>query len=244
MMPIFILSSRRHFPKRKPLFALLSVLIIITAGCAAGPKPREPFIPGATVDTLAAEVSLSVKSPEGSSGGTGYLLYRRPDRFHLVMLTPFGSTALEFFAQDNRVTVILPSKGVAFAGDIKDLPAKGGLQGWQQMRWVIEGDPFFIPGSGGTVERTDDKGRRTIAVYSGEGLLERKTSEEGEAVYRDYLSAGGVPFPSTIEFTGNQGVQVKISFDEPEVNGPVDDTTLTPNLEGLTLLPLASMSGS
>lgn len=244
MMPIFILSFRRHFAKPSSLFALLAVLIFITAGCAAGPRPREPFTPGATVETLAASVSLSVKSPEGSNGGTGYLLYRHPDRFHLVMLTPFGSTALEFFARGDRVTVIFPSNGVAFAGAIKDLPAKGGLQGWQMMRWVIEEDPLFVPGTAGTVERTDDKGRKTVARYDGEGLLQRKTSEDGEAVYRDYLSAGGVPFPSVIEFTDNRGVEVKISFEEPEVNGPVDDTSLTPNLEGLTILPLKSMEGS
>lgn len=244
MMPIFIPSLRCHFAKPSSLFALLAVLIFITAGCAAVPKPREPFTPGATVETLAASVSLSVKSPEGSSGGTGYLLYRHPDSFHLVMLTPFGSTALEFFAWDDRVTVIFPSKGVAFAGAIQDLPAKGGLQGWQMMRWVIEEDPLFVPGTADTVERTDGKGRKTVARYDGEGLLQRKTSEDGEAVYRDYLSAGGVPFPSVIEFSDNQGVEVKISFDEPEVNGPIDDSSLTPNLEGLTLLPLQSMVGN
>lgn len=244
MMPIFIPSFRRYFTKPSSLFALLAVLIFITAGCAAVPKPREPFTPGATVETLAASVSLSVKSPEGSSGGTGYLLYRHPDSFHLVMLTPFGSTALEFFALDDRVTVIFPSKEVAFAGAIQDLPAKGGLQGWQMMRWVIEEDPLFVPGTTGTVERTDGKGRKTIASYDGEGLLQRKTSEDGEAVYRDYLSAGGVPFPSVIEFTDNRGVDVKISFDEPEVNCPVDDTSLTPKLEGLTILPLKNMAGS
>lgn len=53
---------------------------------------------------------------------------------------------------------------------------------------------------------------------------------------------GGVPFPATIELTDRQGVQVKISFDEPEVNAPVDDGALTPKLEGVTILPLARLA--
>lgn len=244
MMPTTYNMSRLPHRVRPAYLALLTFLILATTGCAAAPKPREPFIPGTTVETLAAGVSLSVNTPEGSTGGTGYLIYRRPDRFHLVMLTPFGTTAMEFFAQDDRVTVLVPSKGVAYAGSFGDLPAKGSLQGWRMMRWVVEGDPLFLPGSPGAMERTDAEGRKTVAIYDGDGLLQRKNSMDGEAVYRDYLSAGGAPFPSTIEFTDRQGVRVKITFDEPEVNGPVDDAALTPNLEGLTLLPLSSLAGT
>ncbi|RNC72246.1 MAG: outer membrane lipoprotein LolB [Desulfuromonadales bacterium] len=229
-----------------PLFPLvcLALLILFATGCASSPRPQITFNPGATVETLSSGVSLSVTSPQGNTGGTGYLLYRRPDRFHLVMLTPFGTTALEFFARDDRVTVLLPSKGVAYVGSFSDLPARGGLQGWRMLRWVVEGDPFFRPGAPGTVERTDVEGRRTVAVYDGDGLLARKSSGDGEAVYRDYQSVGGVPLPETIEFTDPQGVRVKITFDEPEVNGPVDDPLLTPKLEGVTLLPLSSLAGS
>lgn len=243
MMPYTPCLSRLRAPARRSLLYLLTFLILITLGCASVPTPQQPFIPGASVETLAAAVSLSVTTPEGSSGGTGYLLYRRPDRFHLVMLTPFGSTALEFFVQDDRVTVLFPSRRVAYAGSFGDLPAKGGLQGWRMMRWVVEGDPFFLPSAPETVERTDAEGRATVAVYDADGLLQRKSSVDGKAVYRDYQSAEGVPFPSTIELTDHQGVRVKITFDEPEVNGPVDDTALTPNLEGLTLLPLVNLQG-
>ena len=243
MMPITYRLSRLRLPARSASFTLLTLLILITVGCAATPKSREAFIPGATMETLSAGVSLSVKTPKGSTGGTGYLLYRRPDRFHLVMLTPFGTTAMEFFARNDRVTVLVPSKGVAYGGAFADLPARGGLQGWRMMRWVVEGDPLFRPGTRGAIEGIDGDGRRTVAVYDEAGLLERKSSVDGEAVYRDYLSVEGVPFPATIEFTNQEGVRVKISFDEPEVNGPVDDAALTPNLDGLTLLPLSSLQG-
>lgn len=221
----------------------LLVLAIAVAGCATTQVPQTPFIPGAAVETLAATVSISVKGPEGSTGGTGYLIYQRPNRFHLVMLTPFGTTAMEFFAGDDRVTLLLPSKGVAYVGSFADLPAKGGMQGWRMMQWVVEGDPLLRPGITGTVERTDQAGRTIVATYDADGLLERKSSADGEVLYRDYRSVDGVPFPTVIEFGDRAGTRVKISFDEPEVNRPVEETALTPNLEGLTLLPLASLKG-
>ncbi|AJE04574.1 outer membrane lipoprotein LolB [Geobacter pickeringii] len=224
---------------------LLGVLMVTLAlsGCATAPRPQTPFIPGVAVETLTTAVAVSVKSPEGSTGGTGYLIYRRPDRFHLVMLTPFGTTALEFFAGDDQVTLLIPSKGTAYVGSFADLPAKGGLQGWRMMQWVVEGDPLLRPGTTGSIERTDAAGRRIVATYNADGLLERKSSEDGEVVYRDYRSVDGVPFPTVIEFGDGAGTRVTITFDEPEVNRPVEESALTPNLEGLTLLPLASLKG-
>ncbi|WP_298268472.1 outer membrane lipoprotein LolB [Geobacter sp.] len=226
----------------RAIFGLFALTLALT-GCATTPRPQTPFIPGATVETLAATVSISVKGPEGSTGGTGYLIYRRPDRFHLVMLTPFGTTALEFFAYDDRVTLLLPSKGTAYVGSFADLPAKGGLQGWRMMQWVVEGDPLLRPGTTGTVKRTNPAGRTIVATYGPDGFLERKSSEEGEVLYRGYRSVDGVPFPAVIEFADRAGTSVRITFDEPEVNRPVEEAALTPNLEGLTLLPLSSLKG-
>lgn len=92
-MPVTDWTPHRRLPVAYGFLFLLALLILTTLGCATAPKPREPFIPGATVETLASGISLSVTSLEGSTGGTGYLLYRRPDSFHVVMLTPFGTTA-------------------------------------------------------------------------------------------------------------------------------------------------------
>jgi hypothetical protein len=52
-----------------------------------------------------------------------------------------------------------------------------------------------------------------------------------------------VPFPGVIEFTDRNGLRVKVTFDEPEINKPLEDTALTPNLEGVTILPLANFKG-
>lgn len=224
---------------------LICCFFLLAAGCAAAQKPQTPFIPGSAVETLSAMVTISVKTPDGGLGGNGYMVYRRPDRFHLVILTPFGTTAIEFFARDDRVTFMVPSKGVAYVGSFADLPEKGGMQGWRMMQWVVEGAPLLNPGARGDVELTGADGRKSIATYGKDGLLERKVSGDGEEVlYRDYQSVGGVPFPALIEFTDRRGVRVKITFEEPDINKPVEDTALTPNLEGITLLPLSSFKGA
>lgn len=225
------------------LVLFLIIAVALAAGCATVPQPQVPLEPGARVETLAATVSLSVKTPDGSTGGNGYLLYRRPDRFHMVMLTPFGTTALEFFAAGERITILLPSKGQAYVGTFADLPAKGGLQGWRMMQWVVEGSPLYRPEAAGRTEEQTDDGGVTLATYGPDGLLERKQSARGEVIYRNYCSLEGVPFPALIEFSDSHGVRVKISFDDPEVNTPLDDAALTPSLEGVTVMPLAGLKG-
>lgn len=62
-------------------------------------------------------------------------------------------------------------------------------------------------------------------------------------IYRNYRSLGGVPFPAQVEFSDSHGVRVKIAFDEPEVNAPLDESALTPALEGMTVMPLAGLKG-
>lgn len=240
-------SNEEMYAVKDPMIRLMRaalVLLVCTlTACATVPRPRAVFTPGATVATLAATVTVSVKTPDGNTGGNGYLIYRQPDRFHLVMLTPFGTTALEFFANDDRVTVLLPTKNVAYVGSFADLPAKGGMQGWKMMRWVVDGTPLLAPAERSRTEEVDDAGRRTALTYDRDGLLERKQADDGEVSYRDYQSIDGVPFPSVIEFHDQQGVRVKISFEEPEINKPVEEAALTPNLEGMTLLPLAALQG-
>ena len=67
-------------------------LLVITAlfllfGCAAAPKqPLTGLIPGKEVETLQSSISVSVKTPERSMGGHGFLIFKRPDRFHLAVL--------------------------------------------------------------------------------------------------------------------------------------------------------------
>jgi outer membrane lipoprotein-sorting protein len=217
---------------------------LLAAGCAALPKVQVPFRPGATLETVAAMVTISVKTPQVNTGGHGYMVYQRPDRFHMVILTPFGTTALETYSSDDRLTIVIPSKGEAYAGAFDEMPIESPLRGWRMIRLMAVDEPLFDPVKKGTSEKSSKATGEITSFYDSQGLLERKKFSSGEEVFfRDYQSAEGVPFPSVIEFIDRNGARVKITFEEPEINKPVDNAALVPNLEGITILSLASFKG-
>jgi hypothetical protein len=196
------------------------------------------------VETLTSAVAISVKGPNVSTGGRGYMLFQRPDSFHLVMLTPFGTTAMETFSSGDKITIIIPSKGKAYTGRFSDMPPGSPLQGWRMIRLMASDESFFDPSKQRAVEKKSREFGETTSYYDAKGLLEREVFGGGEEVsFRDYISAEGVPFPAVIEFKDNNGSKVKVSFDEPEVNKPLADDAMTPKLDGINLLPLESFKG-
>jgi outer membrane lipoprotein-sorting protein len=227
-----------------PCAMILCVIFLLTMGCASIPKEQVPFRSGAMLETVAAMVTISIKSPQVNTGGHGYMVYKRPDSFHMVMLTPFGTTALETYSSDDRLTIVIPSKGVAYAGAFADMPDDSPLRGWRMIRLMAVDEPLFDPMKKGTSEKISKESGGITSFYDAQGLLERKKFSSGEEVFfRDYQSVEGVPFPGVIEFTDRNGSRVKITFDEPEINKPLEDTALTPNVEGITILPLANFKG-
>jgi hypothetical protein len=223
---------------------VLLFTLLATAGCATTPKEQVPFKGGARVETLTSAVTISVKGPNVSTGGRGYMLFQRPDSFHLVMLTPFGTTALETFSAEDRITIIIPSKGKAYTGRFSDMPPDSPLQGWRMIRLMASDESFFDPTKQRAVEKKSREFGETTSYYDAKGLLEREVFGGGEEVsFHDYISAEGVPFPGVIEFKDNNGSKVKVTFDEPEVNKPLAGDAMTPKLDGITLLPLESFKG-
>ena len=222
----------------------LALAMTILSGCAPKTVPPLVFTTGAVVESIQSEVSLSFSSPAGSGGGRGYLVYQKPDRSHLIILTPFGTTVMEAFAGGDRLTIVIPSKEIAYSGTFDEIPAKAGLQGWKAMRWIMEREPAGSGESNGEVVRVNQEGMRETVWYNSAGLVVRKLTEDGDDVtYRDYRSIDGVPFPTVIEFMDRRGTSLKISFDEPEINKPVAESTLKPRLDGITVLSIRRMGG-
>jgi outer membrane lipoprotein-sorting protein len=238
-----MIKKQRKYHRSLSLITLCWAFLL-AAGCAALPKAQVPFRPGATLETVAAMVTISVKTPQVNTGGHGYMVYQRPDRFHMVILTPFGTTALETYSSDDRLTIVIPSKGEAYAGAFDEMPIESPLRGWRMIRLMAVDEPLFDPVKKGTSEKSSKTTGEITSFYDAQGLLERKKFSSGEEVFfRDYQSAEGVPFPSVIEFIDRNGARVKITFEEPEINKPVDNAALVPNLEGITILSLASFKG-
>jgi outer membrane lipoprotein-sorting protein len=222
---------------------LPTILMVTFSACATVPKPVVPVKPGKEVESLQSVVSLSVKNSGHSMGGNGYLIFKRPDRFHLVVLAPFGITVMEVFVNGELVTCVVPSKQTAYTGKFSELPEQNALRGWSMMRWVVE-TPTAVNGTGGETERLREDGSKEFLTFDERGLLQRKTNEDGDQVaYSKYRQINGVAFPETIEMRDRQGNTVKVSFDEPEINQPVEETALVPNLEGYTVLPLTDFKG-
>lgn len=228
-----------------PLFKLLKYLLpfLLLSACATVPTPPLDFRPGAVVETLLSAVSLSIHSTERNMSASGYLVYRRPDQLHLVVLTPFGTTVLEAFAMGDRITLLYPSKSIAYVGRFDELPDKGGLQGWSLMRWVMDADPHEGNLQNGTVKRTGKLGFSEKVVY-GNGLISSKESPAGDRVfYGNYIAVNGVPVATEMDLRNQRDDRIRITLSEPEVNTPLDAAVFVPRLDGMTIMPLSAIEG-
>ena len=225
----------------KSAFAIM--LFLLLSGCAAQrPAPLTGIVAGREVETLQSSVSLSVKTAQRSIGGRGYLIFKHPARFHMVVLSPFGLTMADIYSDGERFSFVIPSRQTAYSGRIEDIPDREGLKAWGMMRWVVERTP--VAGPAVTRANVNSSGVAERLYYDERGLLVRKETEEGDRVeYRDYRNVNGVAVPESIELGNRRGDTVRITFDEPEVNSPVEESALQPNLEGLTLLPFSEFKG-
>jgi hypothetical protein len=235
--------TRKSFSLAKKLL-LIPALLLTFSACATAPQPLPSTKPGKQVETLQSEVSLSVRSGEKQIGGRGYLVFKQPDRFHLAVFSPFGFTMMDLFVAADRITCLIPAKQTAYQGLVSDIPSDNALKGWGMMRWVVEPAPVSEGNQATTQEVITPEGKKEILCYDDRGLLSSKTNEEGDrVVYKDYHDRNGVAFPSSIEISNAKGDSVRLLFDEPEVNQPVDDDVLTPPLEGVDVLPLTAFRG-
>lgn len=222
-------------------FKIITPLLLLAA-CSTV-RPTLDYKPGATVDTLSAAVSLSLTTVDSGMSGNGFLVYRRPDQLHLVLLSPFGTTMIEIFSRGEQITLLYPGSSTAYTGRISDLPEKGGLQGWRLMRWVMDADPSVKTGHNGTVERIGADGIVEKVTFEN-GLVTEKSTEKGEKVYYSrYTVAGGVPFAAELDLRNKKDDRIRIVLDEPEVNTPLDEAAFQPRLEGMKILPLSELRG-
>lgn len=225
----------------RSILRLLPLLLL--SACVTLPRPGVNYKTGAVADTLSAAVTVSVQTSDHGMSGNGFLVYRRPDQLHLVILSPFGTTMLEAFATGDLITLVYPSSSTAYSGPISELPVKGGLQGWSMMRWVMDVDP---PGSGvrnGTVERRGKQGEMEKVTFEN-GLVTAKVAANGDQVYYSgYTVQNGIPLASVIDMRNARNDQIRLVLSEPEVNTPLDDAALLPRLAGLTVLPLSAIQG-
>ena len=238
---MFFIIQKGDGMNRFILYVLFIAGLLLSSGCATTHVALE-FTPGAVVETLSSAVSLSIHASDRSMGGNGYLVFRKPDQLHLVVLSPFGTTMLEAFALGEQITLVYPSQMTAYSGRFDELPEKGGLQGWRMMRWVMDAD------SGdkrlnGTVERMGKLGFTEKVTFEN-GLVTSKVSPDGDQVYyENYALINGVPVAAVVEIRNDRDDRVRLVLDEPEINTPLDAAAFKPQLDGMTILPLSAIQG-
>ena len=218
------------------------VPLLLLSACSAS-LPALAYNPAVSVETLSAAVSLSISSADLNLSGSGFLVYRRPDQLHLVVLSPFGTTLMEVFARGERITLLYPGNSTAYVGHIDELPDKGGLQGWRMMRWIMDAAPSSSVGFKGTIERTGVNGRQEYVTYDN-GLITTKKNGEGDQVYYSrYAVVNGAPLAAELDLRNSRNDQVRLVLEEPEVNTPLDEAAFLPMLDGITILPLSALKG-
>lgn len=217
------------------------IALLLPCGCASILKPPLTYQPGAVVQTLSATASLSISKGEQGMGSNGYLLYQRPDRMRMVILSPFGTTVMEAIMAGSRITIISNSKGVAFSGNLEELPRAGQGETWRHARWVMDMDPpgRFI--GDGSLERVNSMGDKERVTFEN-GLVVSKTLANGDMVrYQDYVLVNGVPLATEIIMNSHDDGRFRIKVTEPEVNAELAADAFIPHLEGLKVYPLAAL---
>lgn len=221
---------------------ILMSLVLSLSACAGAPKPLTGLVPGREVESINSAVQLSASSGKESTSGRGFFLFKKPDRFHLAVVNPFGLTVLEVFSDGDRLTYLVPSKEVAFSGLISDLPETTPLRGLGMLEWVLVSPASPSGLAVGAREMTTPSGERL--QLDERGLVERRVSPQGDEVtYKNYRNVNGIAFAESIQIASRFGGVLKIVFDDPELNEPVEEESLTPNLTGYRVLPLWEFRG-
>ncbi len=222
-------------------FCAATLLLLALAGCATAPVlpvPADVIV----IETLQGGVNISLSSPAGKSGGNGVLFYRSPDSFRLSILLPFGQVLFDIIVNGEKVLCIREGQKKVWQGELRDIPDSLGVRVWPLMKWVVEPPRPAGPAVERVFTRTD--GTVEKVRYDASGYVQRKVNSSGdEVIYGDYLLSGNIAVPARIDINTQDGSQLQLRFDEPEVNRPVDMEIFAPTLDGYEILPLSEFKG-
>ncbi|MEI6827278.1 MAG: hypothetical protein WCK54_16920 [Desulfuromonadales bacterium] len=222
------------------LYPLL--LIPLLSGCmSARPITELTYTDGAIVESFSSNVSISYINSGQSISGSGVLMFRKPDQFRAVIISPFGSVLQEVYIHGEQVSIVDTGNGIAFNGSYKDLPDKGNLSGWRNIQWLFDIDPPEVVRRSTAFERINSYGHQEKAVFEN-GLLISKTTAEGDFVsYGKYSTVKGVAFPFEIIYKTVANEKFTLQFEEPDINAPFADGTFSVNLSKFRVYPLSAL---
>jgi outer membrane lipoprotein-sorting protein len=215
-------------------------LIVSLSGCLSARIPvKANYVGGTVVTTLSSNISLSYAAPGRSLSGNGFLMFKKPDKMRVVLLSPFGSVLQEIYVSGELITIIDSGNGIAFTGTHTDLPAKGDFSGWRYINWLIDIDPSDPSRRTGAVQRINRFGESEKADFENGMLISKRTEEAGFVRYGGYADVHGAPFPSNIRYETAARETFTITLEEPEINVTLADSAFIPDLSKLRVYPLS-----
>jgi hypothetical protein len=219
-------------------FFLLLTLLTLSA-CATPPlQSRAGAVHGVVIETLQGSVNISLTSPAGQMSGNGVMFYQRPENFRLAILAPFGQPVLDIIVNGENVLCLMESRKKAWQGAVRDLPEQLGMNVWPLVTWVVEPPHPAGPSLERSFTRAD--GRVEKVQYNADGFVLKKVNAAGDEVtYGDYRITGLLAVPNLIEIKTATGSRLRLAFDEPEINRPIERDIFSPPLDGYEILPLA-----
>ncbi|MDY0300536.1 MAG: lipoprotein insertase outer membrane protein LolB [Trichlorobacter sp.] len=222
------------------LYILLLLLTIAFSGGCSTIKPEVLDLAQldhkATLHSLTADLDISFKSKKKSGSARGMMVYKQPDLYRFVLLSPFGNTLMEAALAGNQLTLVYPSKKVAFSGDVNTLPPGVGHEAWKLLPWMFEQQS--LPGL--TISQQTTAG--TTTLFYDNGLASEKKNSQGDGIsYADYAVLKGLAVATTYEFVTSGKEWVRLRLHDPEINPELDLSVFSPNLKGLWVLPLAML---
>lgn len=227
------------------LGCMLFLMALVSACSTARPVDTDltGLRPDALLSTLSANVEVSYRNGDTSGTVRGLMIYRRPDRFRVVLLSPFGSTLMEAALAGEELTLLYPSQQTAFRGNVGQLPLRTGLEAWKLLPWIFDlRQPREGSNSGSVVQHQPQPQEETVRLNG--GLVVEKRRAGGELVrYAGYRNVGGVALAMEYEIVTADGSWVKLRLDEPEVNGELADQAFSVTLQGVRILPLSLLRG-
>ncbi len=194
------------------------------------------------VHSLRARFASDTASSDGHRRADGVLLVRKPDRFRMRLLMPFGLTVFDFLADGERVWITLPMG----AGDDPSASTAPQLFSRQDIgetflrgRWALPGDCQPQWAEPGIVEVTcrdavDGQVLRLLRLDAALGVIVEETSFTSDAPrlairYGDFRHTDGTLLPHSIAMRAPaRGLSVDITVQRYEVNPALADDLFTP----------------
>ncbi len=196
------------------------------------------------VRTLRARFTATVHQGDSVRRAEGVLLVKKPDRFRLRLLSPFGFTVFDYVSAGTQTRMELPMEGKQLTGD--DIGPQSPFSPADLRQAFLRGAAAFpgrcTPQADGAQVVVDCDGapdgeRREIRIACATATVDSETSFADGAPravmsFADYRMVEGIPLPFAIELRAPQkGVTLDIALRSYEINPALDD--------GLFALPAA-----